>query len=188
MAEIPSPAAASETDPGGALASPEVIVFRCANGSRPGVVPGLAPQRRPLPLRFEWPISTHEVVLPCTGRLQPEHVLKAFETGARAVCVIACASDNCHYLEGSPRAERRVDHVRQLLDEVGLSGERLMLFHLPGSAHEDMMLERAPGDGSAGAQPSQEELASRLAAIRREVMAKLHRLEPNPLGRGQAGV
>jgi hypothetical protein len=130
----------------------------------------------------------HEVVLPCTGKLQPEHLLKAFETGARAVCVIACAADNCHYLEGSRRAERRVEYVRELLDEIGLDSERLMLFHLPGSAHEDMTSGCTLAEGSTGTQLSQEELDSRLAAICEEVMAKLDALEPNPLSQGKATV
>lgn len=183
-----STAGGSDTHTQEALASPDLTVFRCANCSRPGTVPRLTVERRPLQARLEWPISMHEVVLPCTGRLQPEHVLKALEGGARAVCVVACAGDNCHYLEGSHRAERRVEYVRELLDEVGLGSERLMLFHLPGSAHEDMTLGYAPREGSPGTQLSQEELGSRLAAICEKVMAKLDALEPNPLAQGEATV
>jgi F420-non-reducing hydrogenase iron-sulfur subunit len=169
-------------DTEGEVVSPDVIVFRCANCSRPGMVPEVAVERCPVEPRVEWPMPVREVVVPCTGRLQPEHLLKAFEAGARAVCVIACAGDNCHCLEGSRRAERRVDYVRELLDELGLGSERLMLFHLPGSAHEDMTLGWAPRDGSPGKQLSEEELASRLAAVCEKVMAKVNALEPNPLG------
>lgn len=186
MGEMPSATGDSDTEREGAVASPNVTVFRCVNCSRPGTVSPSGVERCPLQPRVEWPIPTHEVVLPCTGRLQPEHLLKAFEAGARAVCVIACAGDNCHYLEGSRRAERRVEYVRELLDEVGLGGERLMVFHLPGSAHEDMTLGCAPRDGSPGAQLSQEELGSRLAAIYEKVVAKLDALGPNPLGEGKA--
>ena len=82
----------------------------------------------------------------CTGRLQPEHVLKAFESGARLVCVIACDEGNCHHLEGSRRCARRVEYLRGILDEVGLGRERLLLCHLPGTAAEDMALAAArPG-------------------------------------------
>jgi coenzyme F420-reducing hydrogenase delta subunit len=188
MSKTPCAEGDWETETGGASASTDVTVFRCENCSRPGMAPRLAAARRPLQPRVEWPIAMHEVVVPCTGRLQPEHLLKAFEAGARAVCVIACAGDNCHYLEGSRRAERRVQYVRELLDEVGLSSERLMLFHLPGSAREDMTLGCAPSEGSAGTQLNQEELGSRLAATCEKVMAKLDALEPNPLAQGEGTV
>jgi predicted neutral ceramidase superfamily lipid hydrolase len=118
-----------------------------------------------------------EVLVPCTGRLQPEHVLKAFESGANMVCAIACAEDNCHYLEGSKRCARRVDHIRFVLQEVGLGEERLMLFHLPGTAVEDMELA-AGGLAGARAGESSDVLA---ASIREEVMRALDRLPANPM-------
>ena len=54
--------------------------------------------------QFSWPFPVREVLVPCTGRLQPEHLLKAFESGSDLVCAIACAEDNCHYAEGSTAA------------------------------------------------------------------------------------
>jgi hypothetical protein len=114
-------------------------------------------------------------VVPCTGRLQPEHILKAFESGADLVCAIACQEDNCHYLEGSKRCVRRVDYLRSILREIGLKGERLLLFHLPGTAAEDMAL--------AAGRPAlpREDLDARLAAIRERVTQALEVLPPNPL-------
>jgi coenzyme F420-reducing hydrogenase delta subunit len=170
----------------GVSAFPHVVVFRCANGSRTGAALSSAVGRRRLGASLEWPIPVREITLPCTGKLQPEHLLKAFEAGADAVCVIACAQDNCHYLEGSRRVERRVEYVRALLDEVGLGGERLMAFHLPGSAQEDMALLLAPRESSPSTRLSEEELGSRLAAIRESVMAGLDALRPNPLRQGKA--
>jgi coenzyme F420-reducing hydrogenase delta subunit len=116
-----------------------------------------------------------EVVVPCTGRLQPEHILKAFESGSDVVCAVACREDNCHYLEGSQRCARRVDYLRSILREIGLSGERLMLFSLPGTAAEDMALA-AGRPARAG-----EDLDAQLAAIRERVTQALEVLPPNPL-------
>ena len=70
------------------LASANVTVFRCVNCSRPGVAPPSAIGPRLSQPGLERPIAVHEVALPCTGKLQPEHLLKAFEAGADAVCVI----------------------------------------------------------------------------------------------------
>jgi coenzyme F420-reducing hydrogenase delta subunit len=156
---------------------PAVTVFVCANCSRPGEAPSSAGRPRPNLPDFAWPMPVREVLVPCTGRLQPEHVLKAFDSGTSLVCAIACQEDNCHYLEGSQRCARRVDFIRAILDAIGLGAERLMLFHLPGTAAEDMAL--AAGRHSPAR--SSEDLDARLAAIRERVMQALQALPRNPL-------
>jgi coenzyme F420-reducing hydrogenase delta subunit len=129
---------------------------------------------------FLWPCAAREVMVPCTGRLQPEHLLKAFEAGADLVCVIACDEGNCHHLEGSRRAARRVEFVDRMLAQIGLGAGRVMLFHLPGSAREDMALGAANATPS-GQPASREEVEKRIRQIRDEVVARLKTLAPNPL-------
>jgi coenzyme F420-reducing hydrogenase delta subunit len=118
-----------------------------------------------------------EILVPCTGRLQPEHVLKAFESGARLVCAIACREDNCHYIEGSKRCARRVDYLRGILDEVGLGADRLMLFHLPGTATEDL----AHSVGKPVPAFSAESVEAEVSAISEAVLLALDSLTPTPL-------
>ena len=155
-----------------------VIVFICANCAREGVVP---PSRfcRPSTPDFPWRSEVEEVVVPCTGRLQPEHMLKAFEAGATAVCIVGCQEDNCHNTEGSCRAARRVQYVQGLLDQIGLGGARLMLFHLPGSAREDM----AVGAGNTVEQQSHSngESTQQIRDIATRVGERLRSLTPNPM-------
>jgi coenzyme F420-reducing hydrogenase delta subunit len=160
-----------------ALAAPYVTVFMCANCARGGKTPEFANRSRPDLANFDWPFPVQEVLVPCTGRLQPEHVLKAFESGARLVCAVACREDNCHYAEGSKRCARRVDYLRGVLDEVGLGAERLMLFHLPGTAAEDMALCA----GRPVPTSSAEEVAAEIAVIRQAVLLALDDLTPTPL-------
>jgi F420-non-reducing hydrogenase iron-sulfur subunit len=116
-----------------------LTVFVCANCARPGRPPAAGVRQPPAIPTFGWPCKAREVLVPCSGRLQPEHILKAFDYGSDAVAVIACDEANCHYLEGSRRILRRIEFVRGLLDDMGLSGRRLILAHLPGSAREDML-------------------------------------------------
>lgn len=157
--------------------APYVTVFVCANCARPGTIPESVNRSRPSVPSFGWPFPAQEILLSCGGRLQPEHVLKAFESGARLVCVVACDEGNCHHLEGSKRCARRVDYVRDLLDEVGLGRERLMLCHLPGTAAEDMALAA----GRPGPAYDPEAARARVAAIRAEVAQALDTLTPTPL-------
>ena len=105
-----------------------ITVFVCANCARPGKAPSSAGRVPPVVPDFNWPSPFQQVVVPCTGRLQPEHVLKAFESGSSVVSVVACQDDNCHYVEGSRRCTRRIDFIRSLLNEMGLGEERLLLF------------------------------------------------------------
>jgi coenzyme F420-reducing hydrogenase delta subunit len=120
-----------------------------------------------------------QALVSCTGRLQPEHVLKAFEAGAEAVCMVACQDDNCHHLEGSKRCARRVAYIRSLLDEIGLGGERLLLFHLPGTAAEDMAL----GYGRTVEPLAAADVDAQAAAVRESVIEALRNLPPSPLNR-----
>jgi len=113
-------------------------VFICANCARSGQNGSSDSRHRPNIPNFNWPYPIQQMTIPCAGRLQPEHVLKAFSSGVSMVCVIACAEDNCHYVVGSRRCARRADYVRSILKQIGLEGDRLLLFHLPGSAAEDM--------------------------------------------------
>ncbi len=39
----------------------------------------------------------------------------------------------CHFLEGNLRAKERVEYTKTLLDEFGLGGDRLEMFHIGAS-------------------------------------------------------
>jgi coenzyme F420-reducing hydrogenase delta subunit len=165
-----------------------ITLFRCVNCSRTSLLPPPAiesPSSQPEPDRL---IEVHEVALPCTGRLQPEHLLKALEAGADLVCVVACAKSDCHHLEGNRRAERRIGYVEKLLDEIGLGGERLMLFHLAGSTQGNPTPGHVPERPSLRNKLNQDESASDLAAAGEMATARLGALSPNPLRGNRAAV
>lgn len=151
--------------------------FVCANCARPARQSGAAVKARPVVPDFNWPVRTQQIVVPCTGRLQPEHVLKAFESGASVVSVIACQESNCQYIEGSRRCSLRVDFLRTILDEIGLGEGRLLLFSLPGSAHQDLALSA----GKSIPTDQSESLETQIAAIRDQVAETFRTYPPNPL-------
>jgi coenzyme F420-reducing hydrogenase delta subunit len=159
-------------------AAKAVTAFMCANCSRPGLAPDSGGRLRPTAPCFDWPFPVSEVLVACTGRLQPEHVLKAFEAGADVVLTISCDEDNCQYLQGSARWARRVNYVRSMLDEIGLGGDRLLHFSLPGAATEDTAL----GAGRPAPACASEIADARIAAIRAAVLQTMAGLTANPLG------
>ncbi|HNS15043.1 MAG TPA: hydrogenase iron-sulfur subunit [Syntrophorhabdaceae bacterium] len=67
--------------------------------------------------------------LPCSGRIEPLHLLRAFESGADMVYLIACPEGACRYREGNLRAKKRVQYAQKLIEEIGLEGARIELIN-----------------------------------------------------------
>lgn len=68
--------------------------------------------------------------LPCTGRLDVRHVLRAFREGADAVMVVGCLEGNCNFQYGNIEARKRIVQSKQVLAQVGIEPERLEMFNL----------------------------------------------------------
>lgn len=69
--------------------------------------------------------------LPCSGRIDSLHLMRALESGADKVYVITCPKGACHYREGNIRARKRIAYTQGLIEEIGLEGERLELIVAP---------------------------------------------------------
>jgi len=75
--------------------------------------------------RLEYPANVRIVRLPCTGRIDFNLLVKAFEIGADAVLVSGCHPGDCHYTAGNYHARRRWILFRELLDTVGFDLRRI---------------------------------------------------------------
>ena len=67
------------------------------------------------------------ISLPCSGKADFLYLVKAFETGADGVVLITCPRNECRYFQGNLRAPKRADEVNVLLDEIGMTGERVLV-------------------------------------------------------------
>ncbi|HOE17662.1 MAG TPA: hydrogenase iron-sulfur subunit [Syntrophorhabdaceae bacterium] len=63
--------------------------------------------------------------LPCSGRIELLHLLRAIEAGADVVYLVACPEGACRYREGNLRAKRRIMFAQKLIEEIGLEGARI---------------------------------------------------------------
>ena len=70
------------------------------------------------------------IPLPCSGKVDILYLTKAFETGADGVAVVTCKKGDCRYLEGNLRAQRRVEAVDALLEEIGLGRGRMVMIQM----------------------------------------------------------
>ncbi len=81
-------------------------------------------------MRLQYPASVRVLRFPCTGKIEENHILAAFELGVDGVMVAGCLEGGCHFLEGNLRARRRVERVKQFLGEIGIEPQRLEMFNL----------------------------------------------------------
>ncbi|MGD9033942.1 MAG: hydrogenase iron-sulfur subunit [Desulfobacteraceae bacterium] len=65
--------------------------------------------------------------IPCSGRLDPLHLLRALEEFADAAYLITCPEGTCRYFEGNRRAMKRVERTRWIIRTIGLEEERVGL-------------------------------------------------------------
>jgi coenzyme F420-reducing hydrogenase delta subunit len=84
-------------------------------------------------MRLQYPANVKIVRVPCSGKVDVIHVLRAFEKGADGACVIGCLEGECHFNTGNLMAKRRVEQAQKILDTIGIGGERARMFNLSSS-------------------------------------------------------
>ena len=75
--------------------------------------------------RIEYPQNIRIIRVPCSGRVDPLFVVKAFLDGADGVMVLGCHPGDCHYQQGKYYAQRRYAIMHKLLDFIGIEFDRL---------------------------------------------------------------
>jgi F420-non-reducing hydrogenase iron-sulfur subunit len=65
--------------------------------------------------------------MPCSGRVEPVHLMRALEEFADAAYVIACPEGACRNFEGNLRATKRIERAKSIIESIGLERERVGL-------------------------------------------------------------
>jgi coenzyme F420-reducing hydrogenase delta subunit/ferredoxin len=108
---------------------PKIIAFLCTWCSYTGAdTAGIG--------RIKSPANVRAIRVPCSGRVSPELVLRAFDQGADGVLVLGCHIGECHYGTGNHRAAKRLPILHSLLTFVGLEPERFRLDWVSASEGE----------------------------------------------------
>jgi coenzyme F420-reducing hydrogenase delta subunit len=95
-----------------------LALFYCQNS-----VQGDERERRSLEERYSG--SLRLFPMPCSGRVEPVHLLRALEEFADAAYVITCPGGACRHFEGNFRAKKRVERAREIIESIGLERERV---------------------------------------------------------------
>lgn len=77
----------------------------------------------------------------CSGRIDPQFVLKILREGADGVMIAGCHPGECHYVEGNIKTLRRFLLLKRLLRQLGIEEERVQLVW--ASASEGTILAAA---------------------------------------------
>ena len=107
-------------------------------------------------MRLSYPPNVKIIRVPCSGKVDAIHIMKALEKGADGVYVAGCLEGDCHFKNGNVRATNRVTYLKKLLDEIGIEGERVEMFEM-----------------SAG-------MGERFAQVATDFTEKIRQLGPNP--------
>jgi len=105
--------------------------------------------------RLEYPAEVKIIRIPCSCRVDPLFVLRAFQKGADGVIINGCHPGDCHYSIGNYYTRRRMLLLFSMLDYLGIERERTRLEWV--SAAE----------------------GARFAAVMNEFVGKLHELGKN---------
>ena len=97
---------------------PKIIAFLCNWCSYAGAdIAGTG--------RQQYPANVRVLRVPCSGRLNPLHIIKSLLEGADAVLVSGCHPGDCHYLTGNLFARRRFSVLKKLLQTAGIDSDRV---------------------------------------------------------------
>ena len=107
-----------------------IVAFCCEHSAYPAA--DLAGK-----LKIHYPENIRVIRVPCAGRVDLIHILKAFEKGAAAVLVLGCEDGACHHITGNTRAKERVKYCNLLLKEIEADGRAVAMFNLsPNAPHK----------------------------------------------------
>ena len=74
--------------------------------------------------RLNYPAEIKVIRVPCSCRVNPMFVLRAFERGADGVIIAGCHPGDCHYTSGNYFTRRRMTLLFSMLNYLGIEKER----------------------------------------------------------------
>ena len=86
--------------------------------------------------RISYPSNVKIIRVPCTGKVDGIHIMKALEKGADGVYVAGCLEGDCHFKTGNTRASHRVIQVQKILEDLGWETDRVAMMNMSAGMGE----------------------------------------------------
>lgn len=77
--------------------------------------------------RLACPANLKIIRVMCSGRIDPQFVLKAFDAGADGVLILGCPSGSCHYKTGNVKALKRFAVLKRMLVQFEIAPDRFKI-------------------------------------------------------------
>ena len=77
--------------------------------------------------RLNYPTNVKIIRVPCSCRVNPMFILRAFQRGADGVILCGCHPGDCHYTSGNYFTRRRITLLYSMLDFLGIERNRTRL-------------------------------------------------------------
>ena len=77
--------------------------------------------------RLNYPSNVKIIRVPCSCRVNPMFILRAFQKGADGVIICGCHPGDCHYTSGNYFTRRRITLLYSMLDFLGIERNRTRL-------------------------------------------------------------
>jgi F420-non-reducing hydrogenase iron-sulfur subunit len=77
--------------------------------------------------RLHYAPNMRAIRVMCSGRVEPDLVLKALREGADGVLIAGCHPGECHYIEGNLKTLRRYMLLKRVLGQFGIEPERVQI-------------------------------------------------------------
>ncbi len=74
--------------------------------------------------RLNYPDNVKIIKVPCSCRVNPMFILRAFQRGADGVILCGCHPGDCHYTSGNYYTRRRMSLLFSMLNFLGIEKER----------------------------------------------------------------
>lgn len=74
--------------------------------------------------RAHYPENVRIIRVPCSCRINPMFILRAFQRGADGVLVMGCHPGDCHYTTGNYHTRRRMTLLFSMLNYLGVESAR----------------------------------------------------------------
>ena len=74
--------------------------------------------------RLSYPANVKIIRVPCSCRVNPLFILRAFQRGADGVIMCGCHPGDCHYSTGNYHTRRRMTMLFSMLNYLGIESAR----------------------------------------------------------------
>ncbi|MHA1426587.1 MAG: hydrogenase iron-sulfur subunit, partial [Candidatus Helarchaeota archaeon] len=68
--------------------------------------------------RIQYPPALRVIRVMCSGRVEPEFVIRALQRGVDGVIVMGCHLNDCHYIDGNFEALNKYNLLKKLLEPI----------------------------------------------------------------------